>query len=184
MASSAMGQVVCALGPGAAKYQASADQRPSTDAMLLATRLNTAEKTICAPNCPQVALYRNPTAPNIALIVKPGEAKLVYAPKFFEALYASYGDPGILAMIAHELGHALDDTMGAAWINSSWAPEVRADAWAACSLAKSRLSPNEMHQALGALAKYPSPAHPGWNVRLAAIRSGYTHCGGDGAVIR
>jgi hypothetical protein len=180
---SAMAQVVCALGPGAASYQPSGDQRPSSDAMQLASRLNTAEKAICATNCPEVALYRNSTAPNVALIVKPGQAKLVYAPQFFATLYSSYGDPGILAVIAHEMGHALDDSMGAAWISSGWTPELRADAWAACTLARSHLSQSDMHQALAALGKYPSPAHPSWNLRLPAIRSGYTHCGGDASVI-
>ena len=33
--------------------------------------------------------------------------------------------------------------------------------------------------ALTAPAKYPSPAHPAWNIRLAALRPGFTHCGGE-----
>ena len=174
----AVAQVVCALGPGTASYQPSADQRPSGDAMQVAGRVNTAEKTICSTNCPGVALFRNPTAPNAALIVNAGQAKLVYAPQFFAAVYASFGDAGILAIIAHEFGHALDDSIGAAWIKTSWTPELRADAWAGCTLAKSALSQNDTQAALAALEKYPSPAHPGWNLRLPAIRSGYTHCGG------
>jgi hypothetical protein len=175
----AVAQVVCALGPGAASYQPSADQRPSADAMQVASRVNIAEKAICAANCPTVALFRNPTAPNAALIANAGQAKLVYAPQFFAAVYASFGDAGILAIIAHELGHALDDSIGAAWINSSWTPELRADSWAGCTLAKSALSRSDMQAALAALAKYPAPAHPSWNLRLPVIRSGYTHCGGD-----
>ncbi len=175
---SAAAQPICALGPGAASYQPSADQRPSSDAMQVANRVNAAEKTICSPNCPGVALFRNPTAPNAALIVNGGQPKLVYAPQFFAAVYASFGDAGILAMIAHELGHALDDSLGAKWIGTSWTAELRADAWAGCTLAKSGLSRSDMQAALAALAKYPSPAHPGWNLRLPAIRSGYTHCGG------
>lgn len=146
--------------------------------MQVASRVNTAEKAICAANCPGVALFRNPTAPNVALIANAGQAKLVYAPQFFAAVYASFGDAGILAIIAHEFGHALDDSIGAAWIKTSWTPELRADAWAGCTLAKSGLSRSDMQAALAALAKYPSPAHPNWTVRLPAIRSGYTHCGG------
>jgi hypothetical protein len=175
---SAAAQVVCVLGSGMASYQPSADQRPSSDAMQIATRVNAAEKSICAAHCPEVALLRNPTVPNAALMVSAGQAKLVYAPQFFAALYASSGDPGILAIVAHELGHALDETMGAAWINASWGPELRADSWAGCSLAKSNLSASDMHAALAALEKYPSPAHPAWNLRIPAIRSGYSHCGG------
>ncbi len=175
----ALAQVVCALGPGAASYQPSADQRPSSDTMQIAGLVNAAEKSICASNCPGVALFRNSTAPNAALIVSAGQPKLVYAPQFFAAVYASFGDAGILAIIAHEFGHALDDSIGAAWIKTSWTPELRADSWAGCTLAKSALSQNDMQAALAALAKYPSPAHPGWNLRLPVIRSGYTHCGGE-----
>ena len=85
------------------------------------------------------------------------------------------------ATAAAFLGHALDDTIGAAWIRNDWTPELRADAWAGCTLAKSNLNPIDLHAALGALAKYPSPAHPAWNLRVPVIRSGYTHCGGAAA---
>jgi hypothetical protein len=173
-----MAQVVCALGAGASSYQPSQDQRPASDAMQLAARVNAGEKAICTPNCPEVALLRNPTAPNIALIANQGQAKLVYAPQFFAAVYADYGDAGIIAVISHEVGHALDDTLGAAWINKDWKPEVRADAWAGCVLAKS-LNARDVPSALGALEKYPPSSHPDWNLRRPAIRIGYTRCGGS-----
>jgi hypothetical protein len=48
-------------------------------------------------------------------MVNAGQARLVYAPQFFGALYASFGDAGIIAIVAHELHDALDDTLGAAW---------------------------------------------------------------------
>jgi hypothetical protein len=152
--------------------------------MQYAARVNAAGKIICGSDCPVVAVFRNPTAPNAALIASAGELRLAYAPKFFSALYTNFGDPGILAIIAHELGHGLDDVMGAAWINTKWSPEVRADSWAGCVLAKSNLTPADVHAALGALQNYPSPAHPAWNLRLPAIRIGYTHCGGAASNIR
>src|ERR1700722_13034718 len=123
----AIAQVLCTLGPGAASYQPSADQRPSSDAMQIATRVNVAEKTNCAGNCPAVALFRNPTAPNAILIANAGQLKLVDAPPFLATVYASFGDAGILGIIAHETGHAIDDALGAAWINSGCTPELRAD---------------------------------------------------------
>ncbi len=179
----AMAEVVCTLGPGIASYQPSGDQRPSSDAMQIAGRLNAAEKQICGANCPEVGLFRNTTAPHAALIVNPGEAKLVYDPQFFAKVYSSYGDPGLLAIIAHEMGHALDDTMGAAWVNQKWARELRADSWAGCILGKGNLNATEMQAALGALAKNPATGHPAWNVRLPAIRAGYSHCGGSPALV-
>ena len=174
-------QIVCALGPGATAYKPSADQRPSGDAMQLAGRVNAALKTICSANCPQAVLFRNTTAPNAMLVAAAGQAKLVYAPQFFSAAYDAYGDGAILGIIAHELGHALDDTMGAVWVKSDWPAELRADAWAACTVARMDLSANDLQASLSALAKYPPPSPPGWKQRLPVLRTGFTQCGGSGS---
>ena len=179
-------EILCALGPGAASYQPASDQRPSSDALQLAARVNSAVSTICGAQCPTMALFRNATAPNAMLIADTGQAKLVYSPRFFGSAYDSFGDSGIVAVIAHEVGHALDATMGAAWIKKSWTPELRADAWTGCILARldsAKPGPvsGSLQSGLSALAKYPSPSHPGWNLRLAALRAGYTQCGGAGS---
>jgi hypothetical protein len=174
-------EVVCTLGPGAPSYKPAADQRPTRDALELAGRVNAAVKTICGAQCPTMALFRNATAPNAMLIADAGQAKLVYAPQFFAAAFGNSGDTGIVALIAHEVGHALDATMGAAWIKQSWTPELRADAWAGCILARLDPGPGGLQPALSALSKYPSPSHPGWNLRLPALRAGYTQCGGAGS---
>ena len=128
-----------------------------------------------------MALFRNETAAQTMLVAGPDNAKIVYAPKFFTAVYEAYGDGAIMAFIAHELGHALDETLRVAWIQRAWAPELRADAWAACALAKANLSGRDLADGLTALAKYPSPAHPDWSARLPVWRVGFTQCGGDGA---
>jgi hypothetical protein len=174
----AAAQVVCALGSGAASYNAYMDQRPSADAMQLVGRAYTAAKNICGSNCPEVVLFRNVTASNLMLITDHQRAKIVYDPKIITTVYDRHGDAGIIGLMSHALGHALDDTLGAAWIEKGWNPELRADAWSGCILAKSNLKPTEFAAALAALSDYPSPAHPAWNLRLPPIRSGYTHCGG------
>ena len=174
-------EIVCALGPDASSYKPAGDQRPASDALQLALRVNTAMKTICGTQCPMMALFRNATASNAMLIADAGDAKLVYSPQFFAAAYDGFGDDGIVAVIAHEVGHALDATMGAAFIKKSWTPELRADAWAGCILARLNPGLDGLQPSLSALAKYPSPAHPGWNLRLPALRAGYTQCGGSGA---
>jgi hypothetical protein len=174
----AMAQMICSLGPGASSYQASEDQRPAADAMQLAARVDMAEKAICGANCPEIALLRNSTAPNAALIAGSGQAKLVYAPQFFAAVYGAYGDAGIIGIIAHEAGHALDDALGAAWVNAKWNPEIRADAWAGCVFGRANLSGRDLESALAALEKYPPSSHPAWTSRVPAIRVGYSHCGG------
>ena len=171
-------QVVCALGPGAAAYKASEDKHPTADAMQLVGGTYAAGKSMCGTNCPEVILFRNATASNVMLVSDAGRAKIVYNPTFITSVYDRYGDAGVQAVMAHEIGHALDDTLGAAWIEKSWTPELRADSWAGCILAKSNLSPPDVTAALAALQANPSPAHPAWNVRLPAIRAGYSRCGG------
>lgn len=171
-------EILCALGPDASSYKSAQDQRPTSDAMQLAARVNAAVKTICGVHCPVMAVFRNATAPNVMLMADGDQAKLVYSPQFFGAAYDSFGDDGIVAVIAHEVGHALDATMGASWIKSSWTPELRADAWTGCILARLAPGPASLQPGLSALSKYPSPSHPGWTLRLPALRTGYTECGG------
>jgi len=177
----ASAETICALGPNAASYNTYSDQRPSADAMQLAGRVNTAITPICTPNCPQLPLFRNETAANTMLVAGTDNSKIVYSPKFFTTVYEAYGDGAIMMFIAHELGHALDETRPVDWVKRTWAPELRADAWAACILAKSNLNGRDLGDALTATAKYPSPAHPAWSARLPVLRIGFTQCGGDGA---
>jgi hypothetical protein len=180
---SASAEVICALGSGASSYDANADQRPTSDAMQLAGRMNAALSPTCSPKCPQIAIFRNATAANAMLIVTADQAKFVYAPQFFTAVYDKYGDGAIIAIIAHEYGHALNETTPAPWMNNSWTSELRADAWAGCALAKSDLSANDLAEALTAVSKYPpiakAGAQPSIVQRLPALRVGYVHCGGD-----
>jgi hypothetical protein len=171
-------QVLCALGSGAAAYKASSDERPTSDAMQLIGQTFAAARLLCGSMCPETVLFRNPTAANLMLTVSNGRAKIAYAPQVFTAVYDKYGDAGVEALLAHELGHELDDTMGAAWIDKNWTAELRADAWAGCLLAKGNLAGKDLNAALAALADYPSPRHPGWSSRLPVIRTGYTNCGG------
>jgi hypothetical protein len=181
----ASAEVICALGSGDSSYDAKADQRPTADAMQLAGRMNAALAPTCTPQCPQIAIFRNATAPNAMLVVTADQAKFVYAPQFFTAVYERYGDGAIIAMIAHEYGHALDEVHPASWMKSEWTRELRADAWAGCALGKSDLSSNDLAEALTAVSKYPPFPHPGaqpsWPQRLPALRLGYIHCGGDGS---
>ena len=174
-------EILCALGPGGSSYDSKADQRPTADAMQLAGRMNAALAPTCAPQCPEIAIYRNSTAPNAMLMVTADQAKFVYAPQFFSAVYDKYGDGAIIAMMAHEWGHALNEVHPADWMRSDWNAELRADAWAGCALAKGNLSSSDLGDALTAVAKYPPTSDSNWSLRLPALRLGYVHCGGDGS---
>ena len=177
---SASAQVLCTLGAASSSYDAYADQRPTSDAMELAGQVNAALAPVCTPNCPVVALFRNASVPKAIMVVASGQAKLIYSPKFFTSVYEEYGDGAIIGIIAHELGHAINETAPAAWMKSGWTPELRADAWAGCALAKVNLSARRLEATLTAISMNPSPAHPGWAQRIPALRLGYAQCGGDG----
>ena len=173
-------QVLCTLGTNASSYNAYLDQRPTGDAMELAGKVNGALVSLCRPNCPGLAMFRNSAAPNAMLVSDAGRTKLLYKPEFFTAVYDTYGDGGIVAVLAHEVGHAIDAAAPASWMKSGWTPELRADAWAGCAFTRMTLSASALRAGLTVLSKYPSPSHPGWTVRLPVLRAGYTQCGGEG----
>jgi hypothetical protein len=107
-----------------------------------------------------------------------GQAKIVYAPQAFTAIFDRFGDAGIVALFAHALGHALDDGIGAKWVDPKWPAEVRADAWAGCVIARAGFSRMEIEEAMASLRENPSLAHPAWPQRLLALNAGFSHCGG------
>ncbi len=132
-------------------------------------------------------MLRNPTAANVMLIVTKDDAKLVYSPQFFAGVYGKYGEGGIIALIAHVYGHAIDEVTPSTWLPANWNPELRADAWAGCVLAKSgvlaktSLPPGGLTSALAAMAMSPPPSQPVWTGRVLAVRLGFMHCGGETA---
>jgi hypothetical protein len=174
-------RIICTLGPAANSYNAYSDQKPTPDAMELARRVSAALVSSCSPNCASLVLFRNSTIPGAILVEDPARAKMVYSPQFFTSVYEKFGDGAIIAIIAHMLGHAIDATAPARWMNNSWTPELRADAWTGCALANADLSPPGLENALAALSKNPSSINPNWSTRIPALRLGYTRCGGDAA---
>jgi hypothetical protein len=172
--------VICALGPDASSYSTYVDRRPTPDAVELVTKVMEALRPVCNPNCRDFRLLRNSTAPNAMFLSPAGERTIIYKPEFFTALYEASGEAGILAILAHEVGHVLDPAGSPAWFSREWTAELRADAWGACALAKLNLGARPLGVGLRVLAKYPSPAHPRWAERVPVLRTGYTQCGGDG----
>ena len=174
----AANQILCSLGSGTATYNAYSDERPTSDAMELAGKVNAGLGAICRPNCPTMAMFRNTSAANVMLLVSSGQARIVYKPEFFATVFETFGDAGIMALIAHEVGHAMDANGSARWMKPGWNPELRADAWAGCAFAKMNINGKDLRSALNALQKYPSSSHPDWGTRQPAVRTGYTECGG------
>jgi hypothetical protein len=175
----ALAEVICALGAGASAYNPASDDRPSADTMQIVRRMDKAYESTCLPRCPQIAMFRNPTAANLMLVATKDDAKLVYSPQFFSGVYGKFGESGLFALIAHVYGHAIDETTQSTWIPTSWNPELRADAWTGCAVAKGSLPSSGIASALGALAASPPPSQSNWSPRLSAVRLGFTHCGGQ-----
>ena len=171
-------QVVCRLGPPDPPYNAYSDQSSSPDALELAGKVNAALRSFCIPRCPRISMFRNTTASNLMLLRTSEQMKLVYKPAFFTTIYEASGDSAILALLAHEVGHAIDGVASAAWMKSNWNLELRADAWAGCALGSMNLSQRSIQAAFTTLSKYPSASHPDWDTRLPVIQLGYKQCGG------
>jgi hypothetical protein len=90
-----------------------------------------------------------------------------------------YGEDALIGIIAHEYGHVIDAVSIGSWMNTNWTPELRADAWAGCALAKLKLTPASLERALTAISRYPPVSQPGWNPRVLPLRTGYSRCGGE-----
>jgi hypothetical protein len=174
----ASAEIVCALGSGTSAYKPSSDERPSADTMQIVRRVDAAYRPICFPKCPEVAMLRNSTTENVMLMVTNDAAKLVYSPQFFAGVYGKYGESALIALIAHVYGHAIDEVTPSTWLPANWNPELRADAWAGCVLAKTNLPSNGIRSALAAMAMSPPPSQSAWSPRVTALRLGFTHCGG------
>ena len=184
----AVAEVLCAFGPNVGSYNASSDESPSGDALIELRQLNAALQPVCSPRCPQIALMRNKTAANAMLLATNDQAKVVYAPQFFQGLYDNYGDGAVIAVLAHEFGHALDE-LNPGKFGRGGTPELRADAWAGCALARTQLTPAGLGSALSGSVRYPTPGNGDRNLRIVAFRLGFMQCGGvaakfDGALAK
>src|SRR4029079_3541697 len=174
--SRAEAQVLCALGP-TTSFEAMADMPAGADAQGDIKRL---KGLLCPKGCGKLFVFANPTAPQSATATDGhGASKIVYSPAFVAEVRKSYGPLGSFGLFAHPLGHH-PDAIGnrPAWMKGAWDGELRADAWAGCAMAKAELKPSGLQASLLVLAEYPSPRHPSWNERRAAITEGYKQCGG------
>ncbi len=175
------GGMRCQLGvsPPGQQYSPAYDQPPTQYAL---NELNTIYGALCPPpnGCGTYFLTLNNTAPNaLAMAVGPGQTKIAYNPNFMGQVFAQFGPGASFGILAHEFGHHIDFHTTPPWMNNAWSRELKADSWAGCALAKVGLGPNQIQNALYAIAAYPSPTHPGWPQRIQAVQTGFTSCGGQ-----
>jgi len=169
--------VLCTLGPAPASYVPLTDQPASPTATRETKRLFT---LVCPKDCGQIGVFRNASAPN-ALTMSVGDhmTKIVYNAAFLEGAVKAYGLGATLGILAHEVGHHVDTIVPPPpWMNVDWNPELRADAWAGCELARAGNKPADVKAALQAIAMSPAPSHPAWGARAEALQKGFSGCGG------
>ncbi len=172
-------EIVCQLGLSGGSYDPTLDA-PATPRAVAISR--DVYRALCPGGCGNVDLLRNPTAGNALTRVVSGTSSLVsYSPGFFELLDRRFGTGAVFGVLAHELGHHIDlHQPKLPWFDSSWSRELRADAWAGCAIARGGISPTSLEAAVGALMAFPSASHPGADLRIPAIRTGFSNCGGGG----
>jgi hypothetical protein len=166
---------------GISYYDPNVDANASPDALRIARQVGLA---LCNGTC-EVALRRNPTVGTVQTFIAPnGTAKVVYNPQFLKSVDTAIGDGAVFGILACEVGHVVDGRMKPAWMPRSWAPELRADAWAGCAVARAALPKDKAMAAVRAILENPSPAHSARNERGPALELGYQSCGGVGNLPR
>lgn len=169
--------LMCALGSTSASYLPLLDQPPAAHASRDAKHLQT---LLCPKGCGQIGVFKNGTSPNL-LTMNVGKqmSKVVYSQTFLDTVGKEYGSGATLGVLAHEIGHHVDQSgVTAEWMNGQWGNELRADAWAGCALARTKIKAQELKSALQVMANYPSAADPAWDVRFEVLRQGFQSCGG------
>src|SRR5438552_2031378 len=169
--------LMCVLGTTALGYVPVLDQVAPAGASKDVKKLMTA---LCPKGCGQVGVFKNPTSPSaMALTVGSHASKIAYRASFLESAERSYGPRAAPGIFAHEIGHHVEaNAPPAAWMLPQWGTELRADARAACALARLGGKAGDVKGAMQALATYPSASHPSWTERAAALQTGYRSCGG------
>lgn len=171
---------VCALGP-TTSFNPMRATPPSPRAVALSQDVY---RALCPTGCGTVTLVSNVSAPNALILAQPGLTSVVhYSPDFMNTLETGFGTGAAFGVLAHELGHHIDlNTPKPAWFDSAWGRELRADAFAGCALARAGLEPDVLARAMAAMMRFPSPSHPGADLRIPAVRRGWHECGGAGVL--
>ncbi len=163
-------------------YDPSLDSKPSARAT---AEVQAAYDALCPKhNCGSGELFKNVSIGNNAATWVSGirhgastRAKIVYSKEFLDALAQKFGDGASFGVLAHEVGHHLTAALNMrAEFEPSWNEELRADYLAGCALGRSGRPPDELENALRALASVATPSHPSFEQRNPVVRRGYDEC--------
>ncbi len=169
-------------GRTARKYTPTEDRSPSRRAL---AEVQAAYDALCPQhNCGRGDLFENPTAGNNAFTWVSGlrdgqytRAKIVYSAQFLNGLDQSFGPGASFGVLAHEVGHHLTAALSMRQkFDASWTEELRADYLAGCALGRAGRAPDELENALRALASVATKSHPSFQQRNPVVQKGYREC--------
>ncbi len=163
-------------------YDPDRDRAPGPRAV---AEVQAAYEALCpAQDCGQGEVFENPTLGMNAVTWVSGtregastRARIIYSAEFLDALARSFGDGASYGILAHEVGHHL--TAARSLRNAgepSWNEELRADYLAGCALGRSGRRPDELENALRALASVATESHPSVTRRVPVVRRGFDEC--------
>ena len=164
------------------KYDPRRDQAPSTRAW---EEVKAAYAALCpSGECGQGQVFENETLGNNAVTwvsgIREGKrtrVKIVYSARFLNALNDRFGPGASFGVLAHEVGHHLTAVRGLRQRGeSAWNEELRADFLAGCALGRSGRPPDELENAMRALASVATASHPSFRDRNPVVRRGFEEC--------
>lgn len=136
--------------------------------------------------CGDGQIFENATIGNNAVTWVSGirdgartRATIVYSAPFLDGLSRQFGAGASFGVLAHEVGHHLTAALSlrqGSRMDSSWDEELRADYLAGCALGRSGRPPDELENALRALAQVATRTHPAFDMRTQVVRKGYADC--------
>ncbi len=174
-------------GRAVSRYDPRLDADPSARAT---AEVQAAYEALCPKkDCGGGKLFENATIGNNAATWVSGlgqgnntTVKIVYSRRFLNALNDSFGPGASFGVLAHEVGHGLTAAMGLrVQGESNWDEELRADYFAGCALGRAGRTPDEMENALRALASNSTSSHPSFAKRNPVVRRGFQDCSAKSA---
>lgn len=169
-------------GRAVGAYDPRQDAAPSPRAQ---AEIQAAYDALCPlKNCGNGQIFENPTMGMNAATWVSGlgqgpqtQVRIVYSKRFLNALSDSFGAGASFGVLAHEVGHHLTAALGMrAQGESNWNEELRADYMAGCALGRSGRTPEELENALRALASVSTSSHPSFSQRVPVVRKGFDEC--------
>ncbi|MFZ5908961.1 MAG: hypothetical protein ACOYYU_02980 [Chloroflexota bacterium] len=108
-----------------------------------------------------------------------GDEEIFYDPLWFQNIMRMYGEPAVIGVLAHEIGHIVTGIQVPP-IFPSWTDEMTADYFAGVTLARMRQPRNPVKLFIVQQLWMPGPRYPDGMTRAQIVELGYVNAGGKG----